>query len=58
MIAVDTNVLIYAHRGETQLHRAAADRLTALAEGDTPWFLPVFCITEFRRRNSCPVSRP
>lgn len=47
MIAVDTNVLIYAHRGETELHRAAADRLTALAEG-----------TEFRRRDSCPVSRP
>ena len=49
MIAVDTNVLIYAHRRETELHRAAADRLTALAEGDAPWILPVFCITEFLR---------
>ena len=49
MIAVDTNVLIYAHRQETELHRPAADRLTTLAEGDAPWILPVFCITEFLR---------
>ena len=49
MIAVDTNVLIYAHREETEWHRAAADRLVALAEGAEPWVLPVFCITEFLR---------
>ena len=49
MIAVDTNILIYAHRGETGLHEAAASRLTALAEGVATWALPVFCITEFMR---------
>ena len=49
MIAVDTNILIYAHRGETELHDAAASSLTALAEGVERWALPVFCVTEFMR---------
>ena len=49
MIAVDTNILIYAHRGETKLHGAAASRLTALAEGVERWALPIFCVTEFMR---------
>lgn len=49
MIAVDTNVLIYAHRGETGSHGMAVNRLRSLAEGDRPWGLPVFCIAEFVR---------
>ena len=49
MIAVDTNILVYAHRSETGLHAAAAAELVALAEGVAPWGLPVFCITEFMR---------
>lgn len=49
MIAVDTNVLIYAHRRETGSHQRALVRLKALAEGDRPWALPVFCIAEFVR---------
>ena len=49
MIAVDSNVLIYAHRGETEWHDAAASRLVALAEGAERWGLPVFCVTEFMR---------
>ena len=49
MIAVDTNILIYAHRGETELHEAAVSRLVALAEGAEKWALPVFCVTEFLR---------
>ncbi|MDE0692590.1 MAG: PIN domain-containing protein [Gammaproteobacteria bacterium] len=49
MIAVDTNALVYAHRAEMDLHASAADRLTALAEGDERWALPVFCVTEFLR---------
>ena len=49
MIAVDTNILIYAHRGETELHGEAASRLVALAEGAERWALPVFCVTEFMR---------
>lgn len=49
MIAVDTNVLIYAHRRETGQHESALNRLKALSEGDRPWGLPVFCIAEFVR---------
>lgn len=59
MIAVDTNILIYAHRGETELHEAAASRLVDLSEGAERWALPVFCVTEFlrvQRLDWCRVS--
>lgn len=49
MIAVDTNILVYAHRAELTKHQAAARRLVELAEGSAPWALPVFCIGEFLR---------
>ena len=49
MIALDTNILIYAHRGETEIHGAAASRLAALAEGVERWALPVFCVAELLR---------
>ena len=49
MIAVDTNVLVYAHREEMPLHALALERLRALVEGSTPWALPTFCIGEFVR---------
>ena len=49
MIAVDTNILVYAHRSETDLHDAAAAAIVEFAEGIVPWALPVFCITEFLR---------
>ncbi len=49
MIAVDTNILVYAHRSELPKHRAALARLTALAESETPWCIPAFCLGEFIR---------
>jgi toxin-antitoxin system PIN domain toxin len=49
LIAVDTNVLVYAHRRELAKHEAARRRLTQLAEGVAAWALPVFCIGEFLR---------
>ena len=49
MTAVDTNILVYAHREELAKHRAARDRLTRLAEGAERWCIPVFCIGEFLR---------
>jgi len=49
MIAVDTNVLVYAHREEFPQHRQARRRLTELAEGEVPWAIPVFCVGEFLR---------
>ena len=49
MIAVDTNILVYAHRQELPQHSAARARLIRLAEGDVPWGIPVFCLGEFIR---------
>jgi toxin-antitoxin system PIN domain toxin len=49
MIAVDTNVLVYAHRSDTNRHERAQRWLRHLAEGMIPWALPVFCIGEFVR---------
>lgn len=49
MIAVDTNILVYAHREELPQHAVARARVTAMAEGDTPWAIPVFCLGEFIR---------
>jgi toxin-antitoxin system PIN domain toxin len=49
VIAIDTNILVYAHREELPLHREARARLIELAEGVEPWALPVFCIGEFLR---------
>lgn len=49
MIAVDTNVLVYAHREEMPQHEAALARVTSLAEGRATWAIPVFCIGELLR---------
>ncbi|MEO6029346.1 MAG: TA system VapC family ribonuclease toxin [Candidatus Binatia bacterium] len=59
MTAVDTNVLVYAHRAETTLHAVALERLRGLVEGSAPWALPVFCIGEFVRVVTHPrIFRP
>ena len=47
MIAVDTNILVYAHRRDSPFHVAAAQRVRDLAEGTTPWAVPWPCIHEF-----------
>ena len=49
MIAVDTNVLVYAHRAESEEHEVALRRLTDLCENNQPWALPVPCLSEFFR---------
>ncbi len=49
MIALDTNVLIYAHRTEAPKYEHAKRWLFHLAKGTVPWGLPVFCIGEFLR---------
>jgi toxin-antitoxin system PIN domain toxin len=49
VIAVDTNILVYAHREELTKHAAARDAVVALAEGRARWALPVFCLGEFLR---------
>ncbi len=47
MIAVDTNVLVYAHRSESEWHERAAACIRELAEARSPWALPWPCIYEF-----------
>lgn len=49
MIALDTNVLVYARREELPHHRRARQLLTELAEGEAAWALPWPCIYEFLR---------
>jgi hypothetical protein len=49
MIAVDTNVVVCAHRTETPKHEQALGHLRTLATGDSRWCLPVFCLGEFIR---------
>lgn len=49
MIAVDTNILVYAHRPESPKHLPACSRLIELAEFTVRWTIPVFCLTEFIR---------
>lgn len=47
MIALDTNILVYAHREDSPWHAAAAERVRALAEGRAAWAIPWPCILEF-----------
>lgn len=49
MIALDTNILIYADREDSALHAAALRAVRLLAEGDEAWAIPVFCVGEFLR---------
>jgi toxin-antitoxin system PIN domain toxin len=49
VIAVDTNILVYAHREELVQHRRARTRLVELAQGAARWAIPVFCLGEFLR---------
>ena len=47
MIAVDTNILVYAHRKDSPLHTNAASAIKSLAEGIAPWAIPWPCLHEF-----------
>jgi toxin-antitoxin system PIN domain toxin len=47
LIAVDTNILVYAHREDSPFHGAASERMTELAEGSATWAIPWPCVHEF-----------
>ncbi len=47
MIAVDTNILVYAHREDATFHEVALQRMTDLAEGSASWAIPWPCLHEF-----------
>ena len=46
-IAVDTNLLVYAHRQDSPFHDAAFEAIRGLAEGTAPWAIPWPCLHEF-----------
>ena len=47
MIAVDTNILVYAHREDSPWHDTAYTTVAGLAEDRTLWTIPWPCIHEF-----------
>jgi len=47
MIAVDTNLLVYAHREDSPGHAPAYGSIVQLAEGRGPWAIPWSCLHEF-----------
>lgn len=47
MIAVDTNILIYAHREDAEWHAVAYARVAQLAENRSAWAIPWPCVHEF-----------
>jgi len=47
MIAVDTNLLVYAHRQDNDQNQAAFACLNELAEGSSAWAVPWPCVHEF-----------
>lgn len=47
MVAVDTNVLVYAHRREAREHAAAQELVRSLAEGKEIWSIAWPSVYEF-----------
>jgi toxin-antitoxin system PIN domain toxin len=49
VVAVDTNVLVYAEITSSSHHMAARECLRGLAEGPAPWAIAWPCVYEFLR---------
>jgi toxin-antitoxin system PIN domain toxin len=47
VIAVDTNILVYAHRRESRFHGLCYDVIASFAEGRARWSIPWPCVYEF-----------
>ena len=47
MIAVDTNLLVYAHREDSDFHEAAKESIESLRHESAPWAIPWPCLHEF-----------
>jgi uncharacterized protein len=47
VIALDTNILVYAHREDSPFHKAAFRCVAELAEGLAVWGIPCPCLHEF-----------
>ncbi len=47
MIALDTNLLVYSHREDSQFHVPAWERICQLASQRSAWAIPWPCVHEF-----------
>ena len=47
MIAVDTNLLVYAHRSDSPHHDTAKQLIESLRSGPATWAIPWPCVHEF-----------
>ena len=47
MIALETNILVFAHRGDMAFHAESSALLNGLANGAQRWAIPWPCIHEF-----------
>ena len=47
MTAIDTNILVYAHREDSEWHKRAAAAVASLAESAREWAIPWPCLHEF-----------
>lgn len=47
MIALDTNLLVFAHRRDSPFHAGAKALIAQLAEGNAAWAIPWPCVHEF-----------
>ena len=55
MIAIDTNVLVYAHRRESRVGESAHALMVGLAEGDRLWGDPVAVLLRIPERRDEPM---
>jgi toxin-antitoxin system PIN domain toxin len=59
LIAVDTNLLVYAHRRDSPWFEPARRALRLLVEGSAPWGIPWPCLHEFLAISTHPnIYRP
>jgi len=47
VIAIDSNVLVYAHRQDSPFHQSAIAQLDKYAGSRSPWAIPWPCLHEF-----------
>jgi len=47
LIALDTNLLVYAYRDESPFYLLSTEMLRPVIEGSAPWALPWPCVHEF-----------
>jgi toxin-antitoxin system PIN domain toxin len=47
LIAIDTNLLVYAHRRDSTWHSTASEALRRLAQSSRPWAIPWPVLHEF-----------